>query len=325
MCLYNNISYINAVQEQDIQIIPDQLYKRSNGTWLIDYKYNELGNDDKIRTVIHKSLKCNNGSNKKQQPHGFAYSGIGITNNKDILVISNNCNITVTNKMNFKTNNTSIITVRYLNPNNETVSQFIESASQIAQSWENKPNSSSRVPIQGKMKHFGTKTGAGNVDFFQYHPTKWNINNVNTFHCQANKSAKIIAKTLFPVFVNNLIQTMKTLHISVHEKHGGKDGLCNEMLQTQESFVSECHVDMDMSKSFSIWTLDKRRSNDEEGWYFIFPFLTCCKNNIIHRGVAVKLKHGTCIEWDGRSIFHCSTSPTNNNVNAYGTYFGLTN
>lgn len=226
--------------------------------------------------------------------------------------------------MEYRDGDRTTISVRYLNKHNTTVKDFFHSSNMMAYTWKHKPNSSSRQPIQGKMKHFGTKKGAGNLKFFEFLPTKWNVGDVNKYHCQANKSANIIAQSLFPEFHKQLKDTMKTLNIEIHNKLGGKQGLCNELLQTQQSFVSEYHVDMDMSQSFSIWSLDPNSNKDTTGWYFVFPFLTCYYRGIEKKGIAVTLKEGTCIRWDGRTIFHCSTSPTNSETNAYGTYFGLT-
>jgi hypothetical protein len=41
-------------------------------------------------------------------------------------------------------------------------------------------------------------------------------------------------------------------------------------------------------------------------------------------GMAVKLRHGAGIEWDGRHVFQCSTSPKGKTINVQGTFFGIT-
>ena len=38
--------------------------------------------------------------------------------------------------------------------------------------------------------------------------------------------------------------------------------------------------------------------------------------------VAIRLRDGTGIEWNGRKLRHCSTSPTNG-INVFGTFFGI--
>ncbi len=43
-----------------------------------------------------------------------------------------------------------------------------------------------------------------------------------------------------------------------------------------------------------------------DNWWFVFPNLRTMENQ---KGIAVKLSHVVCIEWDGRIIKHCSSIP----------------
>jgi hypothetical protein len=77
---------------------------------------------------------------------------------------------------------------------------------------------------------------------------------------------------------------------------------------------------MNQSKCLSIWTVEKGKEVDTTGWYFV----TCDVEGGVFSGIAVKLRHCTRIEWDGRCVSHCSTSPNDPSINAYITFFGIT-
>jgi hypothetical protein len=84
------------------------------------------------------------------------------------------------------------------------------------------------------------------------------------------------------------------------------------------------HVDLDYSKCISIWTVEPGKELKTKGWYFILPYLTCNVDKKDFAGMAVKLRHGAGIEWDGRHVFQCSTSPKGKTINVQGTFFGIT-
>ena len=93
---------------------------------------------------------------------------------------------------------------------------------------------------------------------------------------------------------------------------------------TTYALVTEPHVDLDCSKCISIWTVESGKDLQPEGWYFVLPYMTCKVDRKMFSGIAIKLRHGTGIEWDGRYLFHCSTSPNDKTINVHGTFFGVT-
>ena len=112
--------------------------------------------------------------------------------------------------------------------------------------------------------------------------------------------------------------------MSIPDHLGGSDGLSPIIVQSQNNLISESHTDLDFSKCVSFWSFQNTNKVDPEGWYFVLPHITCTIADKVYNGIAIKLKHGVGIEWDGRMIFHASTSPIKKELNVYSTYFGIT-
>ena len=101
-----------------------------------------------------------------------------------------------------------------------------------------------------------------------------------------------------------------------------KDSTSNEFfvpsIVQSRDLINTAHYDVDDTcVSLATWT--EKRIGMANNWYFIMPNITIDGT----KGIVVKLRHGTTIRWDGRSIFHCSTVGSlgyNNNV--YGTFYG---
>ena len=69
------------------------------------------------------------------------------------------------------------------------------------------------------------------------------------------------------------------------------------------------HVDNgDISSGVSLWLRKNIQAPEgvRDNWWFVFPNLKTMES---HKGIAIKLSHGVCIEWDGRIIKHCSSIP----------------
>ena len=116
---------------------------------------------------------------------------------------------------------------------------------------------------------------------------------------------------------------MTGLEQSTPEFLGGRAGLCSQAVQSQKCLVTECHTDGDLSKSFSLWTTACESPNNTEGWYFLLPKILVCMGNKSYFGIAIKLKNGVGIDWDGRNVFHCSTAPIDTTMNVHGSFFGI--
>jgi len=73
------------------------------------------------------------------------------------------------------------------------------------------------------------------------------------------------------------------------------------------NLANASHFDVnDASQGFSVWTEDIPGMASD--WYFVMPNLHGVKpDGSKFNGVAIKLRHGTAISWDGRTIRHCTS------------------
>jgi hypothetical protein len=280
--------------------------------------------EDERRAITEASCKrARNGYNHNQRPKGIVYSSFAIEN-ENVYIIDSDHTVKVRNEMKYQHNQITTIQVRYLKSTDNTVSRFHSYARKLADTWKNEGNKCRRECVKGGMKHFGVKVGSGNMEQFCYQPTQHNPKNVNAIHKELNILGKKITAMSFPDVHQSIHTEMKNLHKTVPSYLGGELGLCCELTQSQHSLVTESHVDQDLSKSFSIWSVEEGHNENPPGWYFVFPYLKCVVNGKQYHGIAVKLKHGTAIEWNGRVIFHCTTGPIEREVNGIGTFFGIT-
>jgi hypothetical protein len=310
---------IQATQKTSFQIVPNSQYDYKLKRVVKGFAKKSL--EYRLEKATEMSLKYVNGSNRKQKPSGLSIDERAF--GKDVYIIDSNHDIYITNEMK-STSKQLLVAVRYLNNNNEIVNKFVDGARGLARTWEKKGHTASRSVIRGSMMHFGILRGAGNQRYFYFRPTKHDTNGANRWHKKANIAAKFLAKRLFPGAFHSIQSTMKFNEMSIPRIIGGKHGLCTEMIQSQQALVTEPHVDLDCSKCLSIWTVELGKEKKTDGWYFVLPYLTCEVNQKQYRGVAIKLRHCTAIEWDGRHVFHCSTAPNDKSINVHGTYFGMT-
>jgi hypothetical protein len=318
----HKIITIHATQKSTFQAVPNVQFNYKSQEE--EKEYATKSPREQLKLVTEASQKCANGNNKKQRPRGYYFNGHGIGDN--VYIINDNHDIIICNEKKYGRGSGKhiSISVRYLNNNNKIVQDFVTAAHNVGKTWVNEGNQTIRSVISGAMKHFGTVPGAGDCPEFRFAPTMHNKNGVNFFHKNANISAKLIAQRHFPKAFKDIQRVMKFHCAKISSELGGDKGLCCEMVQSQHALVTEPHVDMDQSKCLSIWTVEKGKEVDTTGWYFVLPYLTCNVEGRVFSGIAVKLRHCTGIEWDGRCVSHCSTSPNDPSINVYGTFFGIT-
>lgn len=318
----DKVSVINATQKTDLQIVPNMQYDYNSKAKVEEFSKKSV--EERKKIVAQASIKFINGNNKKQRPRGFYFDEQGFS--EDVYIVEENHDILITNEMECSRHMGKhlSISVRYLNGNNKTVQKFYNSARKLGKLWEKEGNMTNRSVISGVMKHFGTMLGAGNQVDFSYAPTRHNKKGVNSWHAMVNVAANSIAKQHFPKAWEDIHRTMKDHHMLIPAVIGGQEGLCCEMVQSQHALVTEPHVDLDYSKCISIWTVEPGKELKTKGWFFVLPYLTCNVDGKEFTGIAVKLRHGAGIEWDGRYVFHCSTSPKDETINVHGTFFGIT-
>ena len=230
----------------------------------------------------------------------------------------------IMNKMNYERNTYTTIQVRYPKNTDENISEFHTAARSLASTWCNEGNKCNRQCVEGGMKHFGVKLGSGNMKHYCYYPTQHDRHDENEICKELNKISKSICADLFPDAYEDIQLKMHLYNKTVPDFLGGKEGLCTEITQSQNSLVTEPHVDQDLSKCMSIWSVEEGDEENPASWYFVLPYLTCIIDGRKYNGIAIKLCHGAAIEWNGRVIFHSTSGPTDRCVNGIGTFFGLT-
>lgn len=289
---------------------------------VIDETFPKLMPERRRQLTKAEAEKANNSScNNKQRPKNITFDGRTIPNTSRLLIVDYDADITVTNKHDGET---SVVSVRKLDLDEDAQSgKFVRAALEIARRWDISKANAMRSCPKGGMIRLGTRKGAGFHEFFFDKPTKENEDNINEHHRDVNIAAMGVAKKYFRRAYKSIRNAMKKNGKKVHEDLGGGNGLCDELIQSK-NLENEFHVDTDISEyCFSVWTAEKKESDpDPEGWYFIMPYLTGKKDGEKYKGIAIRLRHGVGIEWNGRQVFHCSTAP-NEQIEVHGTYFGV--
>ena len=154
--------------------------------------------------------------------------------------------------------------------------------------------------------------------------TRVDVRNINEEHRIINISANKIVCQHFPGAYDDIKTWIRRIRMMVPDFLGGVEGLSLEMIVSHNLGV-EAHVDQDVGdKCVSIWTVGRDSPDNPRGSYFVLPYLTCVVGEKLYRGIVVKLRHGCTIQWNGRYIFHASTSPMNPHEEINGYFFGIT-
>ena len=97
--------------------------------------------------------------------------------------------------------------------------------------------------------------------------------------------------------------------------------MATDSVDTLVDLGNAAHHDVhDASQGFSIWT--EETPGTATNWYFLMPNVYGVKDDGTHyNGIAIKLKLGTAISWDGRVVRHCTAVPcTGGSNHVYGTF-----
>jgi hypothetical protein len=97
-----------------------------------------------------------------------------------------------------------------------------------------------------------------------------------------------------------------------HPAMGGSSGVSNVMVTSQD-LGNECHVDCnDASRSVIIWHCRNNLGDKKPGnWYFLMPNVYLMDRNMrkMKKPLAIRIRHGTIISYDGRLLRHCTAIP----------------
>ena len=96
-----------------------------------------------------------------------------------------------------------------------------------------------------------------------------------------------------------------------------KNGFVSSIVQSCD-LKNSAHIDVgDSNICISTWT--EKELGQASGWYFLMPNTTIDGK----KAIAISLRHGVTISWDGRKIMHCSAlNNVGMNNHVYGTFYG---
>ncbi|CAJ1950670.1 unnamed protein product [Cylindrotheca closterium] len=132
-----------------------------------------------------------------------------------------------------------------------------------------------------------------------------------------NVAARKVCSQMMPGLLEEI---QERAHIKVPKPLGGHNGLCSIMFQSK-SLQNEAHFDPnDLSRCFANWASEDGK--DHDGWYLLFPNIRYLEHGgATYDGLAIKLRDGIIVSWDGRELHHCSTRPFDD-ISTWGTWFG---
>lgn len=176
------------------------------------------------------------------------------------------------------------------------------------------------------MITLGVSKGDGFKEHMMHAPTRYDLisrkgwwQGVNSVHESLNKTGRKISRKYFRRAYKSIRKIAKAIDLEIPPYLGGKKGLSPQMVQSGHGFYCEPHFDFDVSTyCLSIWNSED--GTDPEGWYFVLPAVEGMCGGKQYKGIAIRLRDGTGIEWNGRMLHHCSTRPS---VNVFGTFFGI--
>ena len=260
----------------------------------------------------------NNDRNRNQRAQHLIYRGDQFLQNNNVLVITCNADIhVIKNRMNEQ--QTSKIFIRFL-----CLPDFFAVAQDLNANINWNISGTCRTCPEGNMIHLGCRKGSGRHRYFYYGRTRQNVRGINRYHRTLNILAKQIIRQHFPGAYSEITRWMRFTDTVIPDMLGGSEGFCCEMV-VSHNLGNEAHVDQDIAdRCVSIWTVGAGTHENPEGSYFLLPYLTCEVGKKQYKGIVVKLRQGCAIEWNGRFIFHASTSPSNPSAVINGNYFGFT-
>lgn len=138
---------------------------------------------------------------------------------------------------------------------------------------------------------------------------------VSKFDSISRNDISVLAKTIQHLIVSEYYNCLEIIRQSENMNSRNTSNLhCvgnySRTFDMSYNLSNPAHVDSgDITSGVSIWLrknfIDSESCN--ENWWFVLPNLRTQKENM--KGIAIKLSHGLCIEWDGRIIKHCSSIP----------------
>ncbi|KAI2496230.1 hypothetical protein MHU86_18281 [Fragilaria crotonensis] len=219
----------------------------------------------------------------------------------------------------------SVIQIRYLPTLGPAADKMLGDIRKHAQTVRSRNQNSARAGKGdlGSMHPIGTRICLDGV-----HRTRYVTSSEESAQSLL-RDAVVASANLAAVSIPAVLRTMQDLEVDggVIPRHGmAGDGCFANITNTMDVSVdlsNASHYDVnDASQGFSIWTEDDPGSTDD--WYFVLPNVYGKRDGKgpTYNGMAIRLKHGVMISWDGRLIRHCTSMMRRaEGKHVYGTFF----
>lgn len=114
---------------------------------------------------------------------------------------------------------------------------------------------------------------------------------------------------LFPEEIDHIREENLRKKVSIEDDECCAAGILSRDL------ANSLHIDLDEYSGIVVFS--EKNPGNAENWYFILGNVTRDGK----RAIVIKKKHGMCICWDGRMVFHSSSTPILRNGNhVYGSW-----
>lgn len=164
---------------------------------------------------------------------------------------------------------------------------------------------------------------AGNMYAFGFHNNKEgnykSMRNVSMDVSGYSITARKGLEKYFKKEIDEIIAADREQDIVPSIAMGGEEGISAYAL-VSEDLVNAAHYDLDTSVGLSVF--NELIPGNATNWNFVLPNTTLVDGND-KEAIAIKLFDGCAIAWDGRKIFHCtSTKVIGEGNHVYGNYWG---
>jgi hypothetical protein len=180
--------------------------------------------------------------------------------------------------------------------------------------------------FEGRMLPVGQHASLANKHISEYGATKF-VEDMS--EALMNLLAPILISR-FPETCNFIQRAMMKYDELPPQVLGGINGLCKSM-NVSVNLANESHYDPnDIGPGIATWF--ERVPHINTSQHFLFPnVIVKLDDDTTHNGLAIRIRDGTMISWDGGSLRHCSSirlngdnsvvDPSKNENDTYGFHF----
>jgi hypothetical protein len=136
------------------------------------------------------------------------------------------------------------------------------------------------------------------------------------------KSSRLFCDEKYPGLSRVIRGMEESASILPPEYLGGVSGVSSQVMVSID-YMNTSHYDVN-DASVGYFIAQETHPGKTRNWYFILPNVLIKRNGTTYEGLAIKLKHGLSVMWDGRVIRHCTSKHwhTQQDGHTLGYWFG---